>query len=278
MFRSDVDDDARKVRRSMRSSPDKDTQHPPTEIPPDLRIAAILPALNEAEAIEEVVGRLVRQQAVPLHAVIVVDNGSTDGTGDLARASGATVVREPRRGYGSACRAGVLAADDNDILVLMDADAADDPADLAHILAPIVRNEADLVVGSRTLGQVEAGAMTARQIAGNRLVCRLIERVSGQHVTDLGPFRAIRRRDLQRLDMRSTTYGWSTEMVVKALRTGYVYREVPVRYHRRIGRSKVGGSWWGSLRAGAVILLTVLRYARWSPKTPPGATRVEVRG
>jgi glycosyltransferase involved in cell wall biosynthesis len=221
---------------------------------------------------------LVRQQAVPLHAVIVVDNGSTDGTGDLARASGATVVREPRRGYGSACRAGVLAADDNDILVLMDADAADDPADLAHILAPIVRNEADLVVGSRTLGRVEDGAMTARQIAGNRLVCRLIERVSGQHVTDLGPFRAIRRRDLQRLDMRSTTYGWSTEMVVKALRTGYVYREVPVRYHRRIGRSKVGGSWWGSLRAGAVILLTVLRYARWSPKTPPGATRVEVRG
>lgn len=277
-FRSEDSDDARKVRRSMRSSLDSDPNPPPFEIPPDLRIAVVLPALNEAGAIVEVVGRLLRQRAVPLRAVIVVDNGSSDGTGDLARASGATVVREARRGYGSACYAGLLAAADSDILVLMDADAADDPSDLARILEPIVWNEADLVVGSRTLGEIEPGAMTARQIAGNRLVCRLIERVYGRHITDLGPFRAIRRRDLLRLEMRSMSYGWSTEMAVKALRSGYRYREVPVRYHRRIGVSKVGGTWWGSLRAGVVILLTALRYVRWSPNAAAGETRVEVRG
>jgi len=243
---------------------------PPLEVHPDLRIVAVLPALNEAASIGRVVSGLLRQSSVPVSAVIVVDNGSTDGTGDLARAHGATVVREERRGYGSACYAGLMAAANADVIVLMDADAADDPNDLASILEPIVWNEADLVVGSRALGSSEPGAMTRQQIAGNRLTCALIQRIYHRTVTDLGPFRAIRRRDLLRLDMSEMTYGWSTEMVVKAARAGYRYREVPVRYHRRIGESKVGGTFWGSLRAGCSMLMTTLRYAHWSP-TPANA-------
>ncbi len=239
---------------------------PPLEVPPDLRIVVVVPALNEAESIARVVHGLRAQASVPLQRVIVVDNGSTDDTGSIARAAGAHVVREDRRGYGAACRAGVLAASDADVVVLMDGDAADDPADLVRIVEPLVWNEADLVVGSRTLGTVEAGAMTAQQFAGNRLICWLIRRIYGLEVTDLGPFRAIRRRDLLRLDMQELTYGWSTEMVIKAARAGYRYREVPVRYHRRIGQSKVGGTVRGSLRAGRSILRTTLHYSRWSPR------------
>ncbi len=249
---------------------------PPLEVPPDLRIVVVVPALNEADSIDRVVHGLLEQRSVPLHRVIVVDNGSTDATGTLARAAGADVVREERRGYGAACRAGVLAAGDADIVVLMDGDAADDPADLARIVEPLIWNEADLVVGSRVLGSVEPGAMTAQQVAGNRLTGWLIRRIYGLNVSDLGPFRAIRRRDLLRLDMHELTYGWSTEMVVKAARAGYRYREVPVCYHRRIGRSKVGGTVRGSLRAGRSILGTTLRYSHWSPEDAgPDASRLE---
>ncbi len=237
---------------------------PPLEVPPDLRIVVVVPALDEAASIGSVVDGLLNQKSVPLERVIVVDNGSRDETGAIARSHGATVVHEPRRGYGSACRAGVMAAEDADVVVLMDGDAADDPADLARIVEPLVWNEADLVVGSRALGSVESGAMTPQQLAGNQLICRLIGHIYGWTVTDLGPFRAIRRCDLLRLDMCELTYGWSTEMMVKSARAGYRYREVPVRYHRRVGRSKVGGTVRGSLRAGRSILLTTLRYARWS--------------
>jgi len=260
----------------MRSDLDNAFNSPPLEVPPDLRIVAVLPALNEAASIGMVVSRLLRQSAVPVSAVIVVDNGSTDGTGDLARAHGATVVREEHRGYGSACYAGLMAAANADVIVLLDADAADDLNDLARILEPIVWNEADLVVGSRALGSTEPGAMTWQQVAGNRLTCALIQRIYHRSVTDLGPFRAIRRRDLLRLNMSEMTYGWSTEMVVKVARAGYRYREVPVRYHRRIGDSKVGGTFWGSLRAGRSMLLTTLLYARWSPSAANADTHAEV--
>ncbi len=249
---------------------------PPLELPPDLRIVVVIPALNEAASIGSVVDGLLNQASVPLRDVIVVDNGSDDGTGDIARQHGASVVREERRGYGSACRAGVSAAMNADVVVLMDGDAADDPDDLARIVEPLVWNEADLVVGSRVLGSVESGAMTPQQLAGNHLTCRLIGKIYGREVTDLGPFRAIRRRDLLRLDMREMTYGWSTEMMVKAARAGYRYREVPVRYHRRVGKSKVGGTVRGSLRAGRSILLTTLRYARWKPSDAANTeTRME---
>ncbi len=233
------------------------------------RIAAVIPALNEAPAIGRVVERLRAQSAVVLDRIIVVDNGSTDGTGDLARAAGAEVVREGRRGYGYACRAGVLAARDADLIVLLDGDAADDPGDLPRVLAPLLAGEAELVVGSRTLGACAPGALTPQQILGNRLAAWLMRGLYGVRVTDLGPLRAIRRRDLLALEPRELTYGWSVEMMVKAARAGYRYREAPVRYHRRIGVSKVGGTVTGSLRAGWCILSTVFRYARWSPAARP---------
>jgi len=182
-----------------------------------------------------------------LEGVIVVDNGSTDGTGEIARKAGARVVREERRGYGYACRAGVLAARDADVIVLLD-------------------GEADLVVGSRSLGAWEPGSMTPQQVFGNRLAAWLIWKIYGVRVSDLGPFRAIRRSDLLALDMREMSYGWSVEMIVKSVRAGYRYREVPVKYHRRIGVSKVGGTLRGSLKAGWCIISTTLSYARWTPE------------
>ena len=229
------------------------------------RIAVVVPALDEAPSIARVVKGLRAQERVPLQRVIVVDNGSRDGTGELARRAGATVVREERRGYGYACLAGVLAAHDAEIIVLLDGDAADDPDDLPRVLAPLLGGEADLVVGSRALGVRDAGAMPPRQVFGNRLATLLMRRLYRVQVTDLGPFRAIRRGDLLALDMREMTYGWSVEMMVKAFRAGYRYREEPVRYHRRVGVSKVSGTVRGSLRAGWLILSTTFRYARWTP-------------
>ncbi len=223
----------------------------------------MIPALDEAPSIGAVVEGLRCREL--LDEVIVVDNGSTDGTGEIARRAGARVVREERRGYGYACRAGVLAAGGAGVIVLLDGDAADDPEDLSEVLGPLLRGEADLVVGSRALGSRERGSMTLQQVFGNRLAAFLMRVIYGVRVTDLGPFRAIRRRDLLALDMREMSYGWSVEMMVKAARAGYRYREAPVTYRRRVGVSKVGGTLVGSIKAGYFILSTVFRYARWSP-------------
>jgi glycosyltransferase involved in cell wall biosynthesis len=230
-----------------------------------LRITAIIPALNEAPSIAGVVKSLREQEAVGLDDIIVVDNGSTDGTGEQARQAGATVVREEKHGYGYACRAGVLAAKDAAVIVLLDGDAADDPQDLSRVLEPLLGDKADLVVGSRARGTRERGSMTPQQVLGNRLAAFLMSRLYGVEVSDLGPFRTIRRRDLLALEMREMGYGWSVEMMVKAARAGYRYSEVPVRYHRRIGVSKVGGTLKGSLKAGWSIISTTLRYSRWTP-------------
>ena len=230
------------------------------------RIVAIIPALDEAPSIAGVVETLRGQESIALRRIIVVDNGSSDGTGEIARRAGASVVREERRGYGYACLAGVLAAEEADVLVLLDGDAADDPDDLPRVLEPLLSGAADLVVGSRTLGSRERGSMTPQQVFGNRLAAFLIRLFYGVRVSDLGSFRAIRRDDLLALKMQEMIYGWPVEMIVKSIRAGYRYREVPVRHRRRSGGvSKVGGTIRGSLKAGQNIISTVLRYSRWQP-------------
>lgn len=226
-------------------------------------VVAVIPALNEAASIARVVHG-VRGVAV-LQRVIVVDNGSDDGTGALAAGAGAEVVREERRGYGAACAAGVRAAEGADILLLLDGDAADDPADIGAVLRPLLCGTADLVVGSRALGAREPGAMTRTQVFGNQVAAWLMRRLYRLEVSDLGPLRAIRRDDLLALQMREYTFGWSVEMMVKAARSGYRYAETPVAYRRRIGVSKVSGTLRGSLRAGWCIVATTVRYARWTP-------------
>jgi glycosyltransferase involved in cell wall biosynthesis len=229
-------------------------------------VVAVVPALDEAGAIGGVVAALRRQPLID--GVVVVDNGSHDGTAAVAAAAGATVVREPVRGYGRACRAGVMAAEGADVIVLLDGDAADDPADLPRILTPVLRDEADLVVGHRSAPGREAGAMTPQQLAGNRVASALMRTLHGLRVRDLGPLRAIRRDDLLRLEMSEMTYGWSAEMVVKSRRAGLRYHEVPVSYRRRIGVSKVGGTLRGSVGAAVVITGAILRHSRWRPASP----------
>lgn len=242
------------------------------------RIVAIVPALDEAPSIARVVETLREGRSVALHRIVVVDNGSTDGTGEIARRTGASVVLEERRGYGYACLAGVLAAEEADVIVLLDGDAADDPNDLSAILEPLLAGEADLVVGSRTLGSREPGSMTPQQMLGNRLAASLMRNIYGVKVSDLGSFRAIRRDDLLALEMLEMTYGWPVEMTVKAARAGYRYREVPVRHRRRSGgTSKVGGTLLGSIKAGWYILSTVFRYSRWTPRESAGRLPKEVR-
>ncbi|MGI8912190.1 MAG: glycosyltransferase family 2 protein [Chloroflexota bacterium] len=223
------------------------------------RIALIIPAHNEAPAIGAVV-RSVPQGVVD--AIIVVDNASYDGTGDVARSLGARVIREEQPGYGNACRAGFLASDGYDILVYLDGDRSDEPADLPRILAPLLDGRADLVLGSRLQGTLERGALPAHQRAGNRVATLLVRLLYGVRLSDIGSFRAIRRDDLLALDMTHPTYGWPVEMVVKAARRRYRIVEVPITYHARIGVSKVGGTFRGSVRAGAAMLGTIWRYSR----------------
>jgi glycosyltransferase involved in cell wall biosynthesis len=227
----------------------------------------VIPALDEAASIASVVEGLLGQELLASGEVIVVDNGSADGTGEIAHRAGARVVREERRGYGYACLTGVLAAPDAEAIVLLDGDASDDPGDLRRVLGPLLAGEADLVVGSRSLGSREPGSMTPQQIFGNGLVALLMRGIYGVRVSDLGSFRAIRHDDLLALGMEEMTYGWPVEMMVKATRAGYRYREVPVGYRRRAGGvSKVGATVPKALWVGWHIVSTVLRHARWTPE------------
>jgi glycosyltransferase involved in cell wall biosynthesis len=226
-------------------------------------LRVIIPCLNEEPAIGSLVGSLLVKLDRSADRVIVVDNGSSDRTAEVARAAGAEVVPEPKRGYGRACLAGVCAAG-NGIAVFLDGDAADDPDDLQRVIEPLRAGSADLVVGVRS--HREPGSMTHFQRFGNRLATGLISLLFGTRVTDLGPMRAIRVNRLLAMQSAARTYGWSTEMTIKALRAGYRYLEVPVRHRRRIGRSKVSGNLPASLGAGATILWTVVRWSRWRPK------------
>ena len=223
-----------------------------------MRIVAIIPALDEEGSIGGVVAAIPRNL---VSEVLVVNNGSTDRTAEAAAAAGACVVMEPERGYGAACRRGLEAAAAADILVYLDGDASDQPGELASVLDPVVRGEADLVIGSRLLGRREAGAMPPHAILGNWLAARLVRLLYGVRITDLGSFRAIPRSALLALGMRERTYGWPVEMIVKAARRGYRIREVPVTHRKRIGRSKVAGTLVGSLKAAYFIFFTTLRYA-----------------
>ena len=224
-----------------------------------LKVTVIIPALNEAGNISQLVHDV---QSTVSADVIVVDNGSTDSTAKEARQAGATVVREPRRGYGYACAAGVAAARQADVVVFLDGDGSFAPTDLPALLTPILEGRADLVLGSRELGHIEPGAMPPQQRFGNRLVSRLMNIIYGLSITDLGPYRAVQRGLLSELDMLEMTFGWPTEMIVKATRRGARIVEVPVRYHnRKYGQSKVSGTVRGTLLAGWHILRVTFRYA-----------------
>ena len=221
-------------------------------------VCVIIPVYNEAQALPLVLKELPRHLA---QEVIVVDNGSTDGTFASAQAAKVKVMFEPRRGYGRACQAGMLALPAGcEVVVFLDGDHSDYPEDLPALLAPIERGEADLVIGSRVLGHAQPGSLTPQQRVGNWLACRLIGLRFGRAFTDLGPFRAVRRGPLQALAMRDPTFGWNVEMQMKALKAGLRVAEVPVRYRPRIGTSKISGTLSGTLRASAKILFTLARY------------------
>ena len=223
------------------------------------KLTVIIPALNESGNIRQLVHEV--QVTVPAE-VIVVDNGSTDSTAQEARQAGAKVVVEPRRGYGYACAAGVAHTNQADILVFLDGDYSFAPSDLPALLAPINENQWDLVLGSRALGHIAPGAMPPHQRFGNQIVSRLMNILYGLSITDLGPYRAIRRSLLMRLHMQEMTFGWPTEMIVKAARHGARILEVPVNYHnRRYGQSKVSGTVRGTILAAWFILGVTLRYA-----------------
>ena len=214
------------------------------------RIGVVIPARDEAAAIGKVIA------AVPgwVDAIVVADNGSRDATAAVARAAGAKVASEPEAGYGAACLAGIAALPEVDMIVFVDGDNSDFPEDMADLVDPILSGQADLVIGSRVLGQAEAGALTPQQRWGNWLATRLIRLVWGVRFTDLGPFRAIGRDALGRLAMADRTYGWTVEMQIKAAEQALRCVEVPVRYRRRIGVSKISGTVRGVILAGTKIL------------------------
>ncbi len=226
-------------------------------------VAVVIPVFNERDSLPRVVGAI---PAGLVDEIVVVDNGSTDGTGAIARGLPVRVVREDRRGYGSACLAGVaaLAPRPPEILVFLDGDFSDHPEEMPRLLAAIQAG-ADLAIGSRMLGRREPGALLPQARLGNALACALIRLLYGHRYTDLGPFRAIRWSAYERLGMRDADFGWTCEMQVKALCAGLRVVEVPVSYRRRVGISKITATVGGTLRAGYKILWTIARYGRGGP-------------
>jgi glycosyltransferase involved in cell wall biosynthesis len=222
--------------------------------------ALIIPAVDEAESI----GELLKQIPSGIFSqVIVVDNGSRDSTVGVARAAGAQVVHEPRRGYGQACLTGIAQVHpETTAVAFIDADLSDDPRDLARLVRCLEEGKWDLVIGSRVLGNAEPGSLTPLQRFGNWLTTRLIRRIWGVSFTDLGPLRILSRDALNRLQLRDRSFGWNVEMQAKAARLRLKVTELPVRYHkRRFGKSKISGTASGSVRAGMRILWTV--YGCW---------------
>ncbi|MEM8627674.1 MAG: glycosyltransferase family 2 protein [Pseudomonadota bacterium] len=234
-------------------------------------IGVVIPALNEAGSIARVIADLPDY----IDTIVVADNGSTDDTARIAAEAGAHVARAKRRGYGSACLAGLAALPAVDIVVFIDGDYSDYPQQADRLLAPLLAGSADLVIGSRTLGNAAAGSLSVPQVFGNWLATRLIRLIWGVAYTDLGPFRAICANALTALEMRDPDFGWTVEMQIKAARLGLRHVEVPVDYRQRIGTSKISGSLIGSARAGFKILGwigAVALHDTFVPDTRSGAT------
>ena len=234
----------------------------------DHRYALVIPALNEASTI----GTVLRQTPANLFSqTIVVDNGSRDSTGEMAAAAGAEVIREPRRGYGQACLSGLERLDASITAVaFIDADLSDDPEDLERLVRHFEHGDWHLVIGSRVLGAAEPGSLVPLQRFGNWLTTRLIALFWGVRFTDLGPLRILRRDALDRLKLHDRNYGWNVEMQAKAAKLGLKVCEIPVRYRcRRQGRSKISGTFSGSVRAGIKILWTI--YRCWRTPLPSAA-------
>jgi glycosyltransferase involved in cell wall biosynthesis len=225
------------------------------------KVAIIIPALNEEDALRQLLAELPTDFA---QWVIVVDNGSTDATASVTRSMGAIVASEPVRGYGRACLKGLQTARSlgAGIVIFMDGDGSDDPADLPMILEPISAGNADFVIGSRVSSRAERGAVPPQARLGNWLVSRIIHLLYGARLQDIGSFRAIRISMLDALDMREMTYGWPVEMLIKAAQAHYRIVELPIHYRRRRhGRSKVAGTITGSIKTAWYMLSTTFRYA-----------------
>lgn len=225
-------------------------------------IKVIIPAYNEQNSVGKVINDIPKDI---VGEIVVVNNASTDETRTVAEEAGATVLDEPRQGYGYACLKGMeyIANTPNekpDIIVFVDADYSDYPEELKLLIKPIVNEKYDMVIGSRALGERESGSMTIPQVFGNWLATNLLNLLYGIKFTDLGPFRAIKYDSLVKLDMRDTTYGWTVEMQLKAAKHKMKCTEIPVTYRKRIGVSKVSGTVKGTILAGYKILWTIFKY------------------
>ncbi len=224
-------------------------------------ISVIIPAYNEEKSITFVLAEIPYDL---ISEVIVVNNNSSDNTEFVSKKAGATVLTEVRQGYGSACLRGIYYLKKKesaiDIVVFLDADYSDYPDEMKKLVKPIIEDGYDMVIGSRELGNRQAGSMLPQQIFGNWLATSLMKIMYGVKYTDLGPFRAIKFSKLVEMDMRDTTYGWTVEMQLKAAKLGYKTCEVPVNYKRRIGKSKIAGTVKGTVMAGYKIITTIIKY------------------
>ena len=221
------------------------------------RISIIIPAYNEESSIGLVLDALPQEK---IHEIIVVDNGSTDATARVAQEHGARVVKEPKKGYGSACRKGIDELDAPDIVVFIDGDFSDFPEEIVLLIGPIETGEKDFVLGSRMIFPKSQLALLPQARYGNRLAILLIKLFFKYEFTDLGPFRAIRYSSLMSLGMQDRDFGWTVEMQIKALRNGLRIHEVPVNYRKRVGISKITGTLSGTIRASTKIIYTIFKY------------------
>jgi len=225
-----------------------------------MNIAVVIPAYNEEKSIGLVVSAIPRP---PVSEIIIADNNSTDHTAKVAKAAGARVIFEAEPGYGAACLTGIAEAKrlGAELIVFLDGDFSDYPEEIPALIAPILDGRYDMVIGSRILGEREPGSLTPQQRLGGLLACALMRIFFRARYTDLGPFRAITTQALDRLNMQDRNYGWTVEMQVKAAQVGLRVTEIPVRYRRRIGKSKVSGTVKGVILAGWKIITTIMRYA-----------------